>query len=137
MGCGYGTLGVVIQKLNPSCSVVSVDVNPRAVELTGINSQQNGLDLNAFVSDGFKSVEGTFDHIVSNPPIRAGKKVTINNSLSQACWGDFQGTEVTDPIVSIKEMNDDYQVILLDYIMSSVGDGGASEYYNVEEYYLR
>lgn len=63
------------------------------------------------------------------------QKVTINNSLSQACWGDFQGTEVTDPIVSIKEMNDDYQVILLDYIMSSVGDGGASEYYNVEEYY--
>ena len=62
-------------KLNPSCSVVSVDVNPRAVELTGINSQQNGLDLNAFVSDGFESVEGTFDHIVSNPPIRAGKKV--------------------------------------------------------------
>ena len=75
MGCGYGTLGVVIQKLNPSCSVVSVDVNPRAVELTGINSQQNGLDLNAFVSDGFEYVEGTFDHIVSNPPIRAGKKV--------------------------------------------------------------
>ena len=75
MGCGYGTRGVVIQKLNPSCSVVSVDVNPRAVELTGINSQQNGLDLNAFVSDGFESVEGTFDHIVSNPPIRAGKKV--------------------------------------------------------------
>ena len=58
MGCGYGTLDVVIQKLNPSCSVVSVDVNPRAVELTGINSQQNGLDLNAFVSDGFESVQG-------------------------------------------------------------------------------
>ena len=63
------------------------------------------------------------------------QKVTINNSLAQACWGDFQGTEVTDPIVSIKEMNDDYQVILLEYIMSSVGNGGESEYYNVEEYY--
>ena len=63
------------------------------------------------------------------------QKVTINNSLSQACWGDFVGTEVTTPVVSIKEMNDDYQVILLDYIMSSVGDSGNSEYYNVEEYY--
>lgn len=28
-----------------------------------------------------------------------------------------------------------YQVILLEYIMSSVGDSGNSEYYNVEEYY--
>ncbi|MCI6538213.1 hypothetical protein [uncultured Eubacterium sp.] len=63
------------------------------------------------------------------------QKVTINNSLSQACWGDFVGTEVTAPVVSIKEMNDDYQVILLEYIMSSVGDNGESEYYNVEEYY--
>lgn len=63
------------------------------------------------------------------------QKVTINNSLSQACWGDFVGTEVTTPVVSIKEMNDDYQVILLEYIMSSVGDSGNSEYYNVEEYY--
>lgn len=63
------------------------------------------------------------------------QKVTINNSLSQACWGDFVGTEVTTPVVFIKEMNDDYQVILLEYIMSSVGDSGNSEYYNVEEYY--
>lgn len=63
------------------------------------------------------------------------QKVTINNSLSQACWGDFVGTEVTTPVVSIKKMNDDYQVILLEYIMSSVGDSGNSEYYNVEEYY--
>ena len=63
------------------------------------------------------------------------QKVTINNSLSQACWGDFVGTEVTTPVFSIKEMNDDYQVILLEYIMSSVGDSGNSEYYNVEEYY--
>ena len=29
----------------------------------------------------------------------------------------------------------DYQVILLEYIMSSVGESGNSEYYNVEEYY--
>ena len=63
------------------------------------------------------------------------QKVTINNSLSQTCWGDFVGTEVTTPVVSIKEMNDDYQVILLEYIMSSVGESGNSEYYNVEEYY--
>lgn len=75
MGCGYGTIGVVLKKLNPSCSVVSVDVNPRAVELTGINGQQNGAQLTAFVSDGFESVHSQFDFVITNPPIRAGKKV--------------------------------------------------------------
>ena len=42
---------------------------------------------------------------------------------------------MTTPVVSIKEMNDDYQVILLEYIMSSVGDSGNSEFYYVEVYY--
>ncbi len=63
------------------------------------------------------------------------QKVTINSSLSQACWGDFEGKEVTEPVASIKELNDSYNVILLNYILSSVGEDGESEYYNVEEYY--
>jgi len=61
--------------------------------------------------------------------------VTINNSLSQACWGDFEGTEVTEPTASVKELNDSYNVILLTYILSSVDEDGNEEYYNVEEYY--
>ncbi|MCD8366257.1 MAG: hypothetical protein LUC83_10735 [Clostridiales bacterium] len=61
--------------------------------------------------------------------------VTINNSLSQACWGELEVTEVTEPTASIKELNDSYNVILLTYIMSSTDDSGETEYYNVEEYY--
>ncbi|MCD8151880.1 MAG: hypothetical protein LUD71_02155 [Clostridiales bacterium] len=61
--------------------------------------------------------------------------VTINNSLSQACWGEMEGTEVTEPTVSVKELNDTYNVILLTYIFSSENDAGDTEYYNVEEYY--
>lgn len=61
--------------------------------------------------------------------------VTINNSLSQACWGDFEGEEVTEPVASIKELNDSYNVILLNYILSSTNEDGETEYYNVEEYY--
>ncbi len=61
--------------------------------------------------------------------------VTINNSLSQASWGAFEGTEETEPIVSIKELNDTYNVILLNYIMSSEDGDGETSHYNVEEYY--
>ncbi len=61
--------------------------------------------------------------------------VTIHNSLSQACWGDFVCQEVTEPVASVKEMNDSYNVILLNYILSSATEEGGQEYYNVEEYY--
>lgn len=61
--------------------------------------------------------------------------VTINNSLSQACWGKLDGQEVTAPVASIKELNDTYNVILLNYIFTSADEDGAASYYNVEEYY--
>ncbi|MCC8151308.1 MAG: hypothetical protein LIO96_07615, partial [Lachnospiraceae bacterium] len=61
--------------------------------------------------------------------------VTINNSLSRACWGDLEVAEVTEPTASVKELNDSYNVILLTYIMSSADESGEAEYYNVEEYY--
>lgn len=61
--------------------------------------------------------------------------VTINNSLSQVCWGDFSGEEVSDPVVSVKELNDSYNVILLNYVMASTDESGEKQYYNVEEYY--
>lgn len=63
------------------------------------------------------------------------QKVTLHNKLSQASWADFDGAEATDAIASVKEINPEYLVILLNYIMSSVGEDGQSEYYNVEEYY--
>ena len=75
MGCGYGTIGVVINKMSPDCSVSCVDVNPRAVVLTDINAKQNGCEISTYVSDGFGSVNGTYDYVITNPPIRAGKKV--------------------------------------------------------------
>lgn len=61
--------------------------------------------------------------------------VTLQNTLSQVCWGDFQGTEVADPVVSIKEINDSYNVIILDYVITYSDEQDNLEYYNVEEYY--
>lgn len=61
--------------------------------------------------------------------------VTLNNSLSQITWSDFGGERLTTPIASIKEINSSYNVIVLDYVVTSLGENGESEYYNVEEYY--
>lgn len=61
--------------------------------------------------------------------------VSLNSSLKQVGWADFEGERLTDPMPSIKEITDTYNVIVLDYVVTSVGENGESEYYNVEEYY--
>lgn len=62
-------------------------------------------------------------------------KVTINSSLTQANWADFQCDRLTTPIPSVKEMNSSYNVIMLNYVVTSNENKGELEYYNVEEYY--
>ena len=75
MGCGYGVIGIVMKKLYEETEVVMADVNPRAVECSVSNAQRNGADCKILVSDGFKQLEGSYNIIITNPPIRAGKAV--------------------------------------------------------------
>ena len=76
MGCGYGALGVTLAKANPGCKLTMADINERAVTLAALNAHENGVTAETLVSDGFSALGGRrFDWIVTNPPIRAGKKV--------------------------------------------------------------
>ncbi|MEX1378273.1 MAG: methyltransferase [Eubacteriales bacterium] len=72
IGCGYGVVGISLSKIF-GCHALMCDINQRAVELAKENAQQ--ADVEVLQSDGFENVEGTFDMIVTNPPIRAGKDV--------------------------------------------------------------
>jgi 16S rRNA (guanine1207-N2)-methyltransferase len=74
LGCGYGPIGIVIQKLYGS-TVTMVDINDRAVKLSQENAKLCKAEVTVFQSDGLQNVSGTFDTIITNPPIRAGKKV--------------------------------------------------------------
>lgn len=53
----------------------------------------------------------------------------------QANWADFPCDRLSAPVPSVKEMNSSYNVILLNYVVTSNGESGEQEYYNVEEYY--
>lgn len=78
LGCGYGPIGMVAAELvGPTGQVYMVDVNERAVELARRNLAANGIkNAQVFASDGLAALTGlTFDWVLSNPPIRAGKKV--------------------------------------------------------------
>jgi 16S rRNA (guanine1207-N2)-methyltransferase len=67
-------LGIVFAKRDKALATL-VDVNKRALELSKDNAKRNGVLVNILGSDGFENVRGLFDVIVTNPPIRAGKKI--------------------------------------------------------------
>lgn len=76
LGCGWGAVGISLGAANPQAQFVLCDVNERAVDLANKNIRANGLsNAQAVVSDAFSALEGTFDHVITNPPIRAGKQV--------------------------------------------------------------
>lgn len=75
LGCGYGVVGIVLKTFFNLCDLTSVDINPRAVELAKLNYPLNNVEGKCFVSNIYENVEGKFSHIVTNPPIRAGKVV--------------------------------------------------------------
>ncbi len=75
LGCGWGAVGVALGKRYPALDIVMTDINSRAVELARRNLAENGVTAAVLQGDGFDAVEGRFDAIVTNPPIRAGKAV--------------------------------------------------------------
>jgi len=76
LGCGYGVIGLSLALLNPDTTVSLVDINQRAVDLTQQNIQRNHIEnASAHLSDGFNQVDGLYNAIICNPPIRAGKSV--------------------------------------------------------------
>lgn len=84
VGCGYGTLGVSLAKVYPWLNVEMVDVNERAVLLSNKSIKLNNIEnAKAYLSSIYENVNGTYDVIISNPPIRAGKKV-VHEILEKA-----------------------------------------------------
>ena len=75
LGCGWGAVGVALAAADPALEIVMTDVNRRAAELARRNLAANGVAAAVVQGDGFAAVEGAFDAIVTNPPIRAGKAV--------------------------------------------------------------
>ena len=76
VGCGWGAIGIALAKAYPACCVTMVDVNRRALALCRENAERNRVSVECLESDGLAAVAGrTFDAVVTNPPIRAGKQV--------------------------------------------------------------
>ena len=74
VGCGYGPLGLSLAKAY-GVQAIMVDINNRALDLARQNVERNKVEATIFQSNIYEQVKGKFDHVISNPPIRAGKQV--------------------------------------------------------------
>lgn len=74
VGCGYGPLGLALAKVQ-GVKATMVDINNRALDLAKQNAEKNDVEAMILSSNIYESVSGYFDHVISNPPIRAGKQV--------------------------------------------------------------
>jgi 16S rRNA (guanine1207-N2)-methyltransferase len=85
VGCGYGPIGLSIAKDFPNRLVHMIDVNERAIQLAKENAEQNHINnVHIYESDRLLSVKDReFAAILTNPPIRAGKK-TVHDIFEQS-----------------------------------------------------
>ena len=77
LGCGYGAIGIIVRKMLDTYVTLS-DINLRALHLTKMNAKKNNVDVRVIESDGYTKIDDVFDYVVSNPPIRIGKKNLYN-----------------------------------------------------------
>ncbi|WHX40734.1 class I SAM-dependent methyltransferase [Mesobacillus sp. AQ2] len=95
VGCGYGPIGLSIARAYPEAMVHMVDVNERAIMLAKENASENKVDnVKIYESDRLNGVEEDgFDAILTNPPIRAGKKI-VHDIFEQSFQRLAEGGEL-------------------------------------------
>lgn len=91
VGCGYGPLGLTLGKVF-GVQATLIDINSRALDLARVNAEKNQVNARIFQSNVYEDVEGNFDYIVSNPPIRAGKSVVHEIIKGAFCHLEDQGS---------------------------------------------
>ena len=73
-GCGYGPIGIYIASAT-NANVHMIDINRRSLELARKNVNLNHVNVQIYESNLYENVTEKFDYIISNPPIRVGKKI--------------------------------------------------------------
>ena len=82
VGCGYGVLGIIVNKIT-NFDVDMVDDNKWALHLSKRNIKENKCtNINVFESNCYENVTKKYRTIITNPPIRAGKKIVYDILLN-------------------------------------------------------
>ena len=76
LGCGIGSIGIILKSEYPNINCDMVDINKTALELSRKNCRENKIDDNTiFHSNLYGDIDKNYDYIVTNPPIKVGKEI--------------------------------------------------------------
>ncbi|HME54621.1 MAG TPA: methyltransferase [Candidatus Lokiarchaeia archaeon] len=85
LGCGYGFIGIVLGAVFPDINITFIEINGKAMKFASRNVQNNGIRNVTMLNIDFTSDAGhnllaskSFDYILFNPPVRAGKNIMEN-----------------------------------------------------------
>lgn len=113
VGCGVGIIGICLGKKYKQLQVEMVDVNERAIQLSNENIIKNKLsNCKSYLSSMYENVSGTFDLIVSNPPIRAGKEIV--HGIASGAFGHLNENGSFYAVIQKKQGADSLQKKLLE-----------------------
>ena len=119
LGCGYGPIGIILKKLTNS-NITMVDVNRRALHLAKMNAKKNNVEVDVVESDGYQNIDKAFDYVISNPPIRVGKKklyellIDTKNHLKENGELVIVVRKEQGALSLIKDMSKEYNVRVID-----------------------
>lgn len=78
VGCGYGVIDIILGSITDA-NYEGVDVNKRALHLAEMNAKLNDtFNVKFYESNTYESVNKKYNFIITNPPIRAGKRVVYD-----------------------------------------------------------
>ena len=88
LGSGYGPIIIGIGRTFPNSHCIGLEINKRAYELSKRNADLNQVNNVDFIHGGLEdlSIETSVDHVLTNPPFRAGKILVhqfVNTAYSQ------------------------------------------------------
>ena len=75
LGSGYGLMTLLLKQHASQVDVTGIEINPRAHECALESAQSMKLEAIFENADVLSDVTGSYDWIITNPPIRAGKAV--------------------------------------------------------------
>ena len=115
VGCGYGVIDIILSKITDA-NYEGVDVNKRALHLAEMNAILNNIsNVKFYESNCYENVNDKYNVIITNPPIRAGKKI------------------VYDIVMNARNHMEDDGVL---YIVIRKEQGAKSMLRDLEEYYI-
>ena len=91
VGCGYGPIGIIAGTITGN-AVTMCDVNRRALHLAERNVKENNVRAVVIESNCYENINGTFNTIITNPPIRAGKKIVYEILFEAKKYIDDNGS---------------------------------------------